>query len=128
MIFISSEAALNAGSEMVHYAVSKTAVLALARGIAESIPASGVTVNCVLPGPTMTEGCEIYLRDKWGDEIPLDELGRQVVMDERPSSLLQRFATPQEVANLVVYLASEQASYTTGTSLRVDGGVVRSLV
>ncbi len=123
--FVSSESALQIPAEMVHYGMTKTALLAVSRGMAESVPASGVTVNCLLPGPTLTEGVAAML-DADGDA--LEQAGRDFVAAERPTSLLGRLASPEEVANLSVYLASEQASATTGAALRVDGGVVRAAI
>lgn len=130
VLFISSESAVQIPAEMVHYGMSKTAQLAVARGMAESVPGSGVTVNSVLPGPTLTEGVEEFLGKMLADGDGYDsihEAGRAFVAAERPTSLLGRLASPEEVANLVVYLASEQASATTGAAMRVDGGVVRAI-
>lgn len=123
VIFISSESALHIPAEMVHYGMTKTAQLAVSRGLAESVPGSGVTVNSVLPGPTSSEGARRMMAD--GGEPPA-ELPPEF-MDARPTSLLGRPSTPEEVANMVVYVASEQASATTGAALRVDGGVVRAI-
>ncbi len=129
VVFVSSESAVQIPGEMVHYGMTKTAQLAVARGLAESVPGSGVTVNSVLPGPTMTEGLRAML-DPEGilDEEGLAEAGRRFVAENRPTSLLGRPSTPDEVASMVVYLASEQAAATTGAALRVDGGVVRSVL
>lgn len=124
VVFISSESALQIPAEMVHYGVTKTAVLAVARGIAESVPQSGVTVNSVLPGPTRSEAIEDFLGGEGGD---VEAAGRAFISEHRPSSLLGRLISTEEVANLVVYVASEQASATTGAALRVDGGVVRAI-
>jgi NAD(P)-dependent dehydrogenase (short-subunit alcohol dehydrogenase family) len=129
VIFISSESALQIPAEMVHYGMTKTAQLAVARGIAESLPASGVTVNSVLAGPTESEGVSSFLtgmaRQQHKSE---EELTRDFFEHARPSSLIKRFATTEEVAAMVVYLCSEAASATTGSAIRVDGGVVRSIV
>jgi NAD(P)-dependent dehydrogenase (short-subunit alcohol dehydrogenase family) len=130
VLFISSESALHIPAEMVHYGMTKTAQLAVARGFAESVPGSGVTVNAVLPGPTMTEGMREMLERRAGAPLAddaLDAAGRAFIAEHRPTSLLGRPATPREVASMVVYLASEQASATTGAAVRVDGGVVRAL-
>ncbi|MGD9572930.1 MAG: SDR family NAD(P)-dependent oxidoreductase [Thermoleophilia bacterium] len=128
VIFISSESALQIPAEMVHYGMTKTAQLAVSRGLAESFPASGVTVNCVLPGPTMTEGLHAMLDpDGTLDEAALDAAGRRFVAESRPTSLIGRPSTPDEVAAMVVYLASDQASATTGAALKVDGGVTRGV-
>jgi NAD(P)-dependent dehydrogenase (short-subunit alcohol dehydrogenase family) len=129
IIFISSESGVQIPAEMVQYGVTKTAQIALARGIAESFPASGVTVNSVLAGPTRSEGVGEFL-DRLGAQggKSAEEVEAEFFKTARPSSLLKRFAEPEEVANLVVYLAGEGASATTGAALRVDGGVVRSIV
>lgn len=128
IIFISSESALQIPAEMVHYGMTKTAQLAVARGIAESFPASGVTVNSVLAGPTESEGVSTFLEGfaKRSGKSK-DEITRDFFEHGRPSSLIKRFATSDEVAAMVVYLCSEAASATTGSSIRVDGGVVRSI-
>jgi NAD(P)-dependent dehydrogenase (short-subunit alcohol dehydrogenase family) len=129
IIFISSESALQIPAEMVHYGMTKTAQLAVARGIAESFPASGITVNSVLAGPTESEGVSTFvdtLAKQQGKSKA--EVAHDFFQDARPSSLIQRFATTDEVAAMVVYLCSGAASATTGSSLRVDGGVVRSIV
>lgn len=122
--FVSSESALHIPAEMVHYGVSKTALLAVSRGMAESVPGTGVTINCLLPGPTLTEGVATFL----GETDDPEAAGRAFVAEHRPTSLIGRLAAPQEVANLSVYLASAQASATTGSALRVDGGVVRAAI
>lgn len=106
--------------------MSKTAQLAVARGMAESVPGSGVTVNSVLPGPTLSEGVEQFLREMGGTGS-VEDAARAFVAEHRPTSLLGRTSSPEEVANMVVYVASEQASATTGAALRVDGGVVRAI-
>jgi NAD(P)-dependent dehydrogenase (short-subunit alcohol dehydrogenase family) len=129
-IFISSECGLHIPREMVHYGATKAAVLAVARGFAEAVSefgASGVTVNTVVPGPTRTEGSEAMMRGLAGEGRTLEEVERDFLARERPSSLLGRFARPEEIASLVVYLASEQSAATTGSALRADGGVVRSI-
>jgi NAD(P)-dependent dehydrogenase (short-subunit alcohol dehydrogenase family) len=131
VMFISSESAIQIPAEMVQYGMTKTAQLAVARGFAEAFPGRGVTVNAVLPGPTMTEGLHEMLEGQAGaplDAAGLDDAGRAFIAEHRPSSLLGRPATPEEVANMVVYLASEQASATTGAAVPVDGGVVRAIV
>jgi NAD(P)-dependent dehydrogenase (short-subunit alcohol dehydrogenase family) len=129
VIFVSSESALNIPAEMVHYGATKLAQLGVARGLAESVAGSGVTVNSVLPGPTLTPALEGFMDAMIGDEAgSVEEAGQLLVERLRPTSLLQRLATSTEVANLIVYLCSAQASATTGTSVRVDGGVVRTVV
>ena len=128
VIFVSSESALQIPAEMVHYGLSKTAQLAVSRGMAESVPGSGVTINAVLPGPTLTEGLRAMLDpDGTLDEEGIAAAGRRFVAEHRPTSLLGRPTSPEEVAAMVVYLASEQASATTGAAVRVDGGVVRAI-
>jgi NAD(P)-dependent dehydrogenase (short-subunit alcohol dehydrogenase family) len=128
VVFVSSESALHIPKEMVHYGTTKLAQLGVARGMAESVAGSGVTINSVLPGPTLTEGNELFLRNLIGDsDSSIEEAGRRMIETERPSSLLGRLASSEEVANLIVYLSSPQASATTGASMRVDGGVVRAV-
>jgi NAD(P)-dependent dehydrogenase (short-subunit alcohol dehydrogenase family) len=115
---------------MVQYGMTKTAQLAVSRGMAESVAGSGVTVNCVLPGPTLTEGFRAMLEEQAGrplDEAAIEEAGRAFVAASRPTSLLRRLIRPEEVASLVVYLAGDGSSATTGAALRVDGGVVRAI-
>lgn len=128
VIFISSESALQIPAEMVHYGMTKTAQMAVARGIAESFPASGITVNSVLVGPTESEGVATFV-EKLAEQQgkTKDELAREFFEHARPSSLIKRFETPDEVAAMVVYLCSEAASATTGSAIRVDGGVVRAI-
>ena len=128
IVFISSESGLNIPVEMIHYGVTKTAQLALSRGIAESVAGTGVTVNAVLPGPTRTEGAVEFVGKMATDKsVSQQEKERQFIAQNRPTSLLGRMATVEEVANMVVYVCSQQASATTGAALRVDGGVVRSI-
>lgn len=127
VIFISSESALHIPKEMVHYGMTKTAQLAVARGLAESVPESGVTINSVLPGPTLSEGVSAMLAEAAEPGQSIEEAGGQFIASERPTSLLGRPTSTEEVANMVVYVASPQASATTGASLRVDGGVVRAI-
>ncbi len=128
VIFISSESALQIPAEMVHYGMTKTAQLAVARGIAESFPASGVTVNSVLAGPTESEGVSTFLDGMASQQGKTKEdIARDFFEHGRPSSLIKRFATTEEVASMVVYLCSEAASATTGSAIRVDGGVVRAI-
>ncbi len=129
VMFISSESGLNIPAEMVHYGMTKTAQLAVSRGLAETVAGTGVTVNAVLPGPTRSEGVGKFieqLRAKTGK--PAADIEKDFLKTMRPTSIIRRLATPEEVANMVVYLASEQASATTGAAVRVDGGVVRSIV
>jgi NAD(P)-dependent dehydrogenase (short-subunit alcohol dehydrogenase family) len=129
VIFISSESALNIPKEMIHYGMTKTAQLAVSRGLAEEMAGSAVTVNAVLPGPTRSAGVEAFLRQLAQQQgRTLAEIEAEFFRTARPTSLIQRFAEPQEVANLVVYLASPVASATTGAALRVDGGVISFIV
>jgi NAD(P)-dependent dehydrogenase (short-subunit alcohol dehydrogenase family) len=128
IIFISSESGLQIPKEMIHYGLTKTAQLALSRGLAETTSGTGVTVNAVLPGPTRSDGVEEFVVSlaKEKGQTP-DEFAKAFVKEMRPSSLLERFASVEEVANMVVYVASKEASATNGAALRVDGGVVRSI-
>lgn len=126
--FISSESALNIPSEMVHYGVSKAAVQGLSRGLAKVLRGSGVTVNTILPGPTRTEGAVTMMADLAAERgVSPTEMEALFLAENRPSTLLQRFASPEEVASLCVYAASPQASATTGAALRVEGGIVESI-
>jgi NAD(P)-dependent dehydrogenase (short-subunit alcohol dehydrogenase family) len=128
IVFISSESALYIPKEMIHYGFSKTAQLAVSRGLAELTAGSGVTVNAVLPGPTRTEGVEVMLRSMAAQRgISVEEAGSSFVREHRPTSLLQRFASVDEVANMVVYVCSKEASATNGAALRVEGGIVRTI-
>jgi len=125
IVFISSESALNIPTEMIHYGTTKTAQLAISRGLAQLTRGTAVTVNSVLPGPTMSEGVETFVKDlaKQNRES-VEQAAAKFVKQHRPTSLLQRFASVDEVANLVVYVSSNEASATNGAALRVDGGVV----
>ncbi|MEH1897083.1 MAG: SDR family NAD(P)-dependent oxidoreductase [Nostoc sp.] len=129
IIFISSESAIQIPVEMIHYGTTKTAQLAIARGLAEITVGTGVTVNSVLPGPTRSEGVEEFIT-KLAQErgISPTEVEAEFFQNVRPSSLIKRFATNEEVAAIVVYLSSPVASATNGAALRVDGGVIRSIV
>jgi NAD(P)-dependent dehydrogenase (short-subunit alcohol dehydrogenase family) len=128
IIFISSESALQIPVEMIHYGMTKTAQLAIARGLAEATLGTEVTVNSVLPGPTASEGVTTFvsaLAQK--QNVAPKEFEKQFFEHARPSSLLQRFPTPEEVANLVTFVCSPLSAATNGAALRVDGGVVRSI-
>jgi NAD(P)-dependent dehydrogenase (short-subunit alcohol dehydrogenase family) len=128
IVFISSESGLNIPAEMIHYGMTKTAQLAISRGLAEQVAGSGVTVNAVLPGPTRSEGVgDFFAKLAKEKGVTQAAMESQFIAQNRPSSLLRRLATVDEVANMVVYVCSPQASATTGAALRVDGGVVRSI-
>jgi NAD(P)-dependent dehydrogenase (short-subunit alcohol dehydrogenase family) len=130
VVFISSESALHIPAEMVHYGMTKTAQLAVARGLAETVTGTGVTVNSVLPGPTLSEGVGTFMRQmaKGVANPDLDQMGREFIAAHRPTSLLGRLASIEEVANMIAYVCTPAASATTGAALRVDGGVVRAIV
>ncbi|WP_022698475.1 SDR family NAD(P)-dependent oxidoreductase [Euryhalocaulis caribicus] len=124
IVFISSESALNIPTEMVQYGMTKTAQLAVARGLAQTLRGTGVTVNSVLPGPTKSEGVIDMMEGQRKDGESVDEAGVRFVRENRPTSIIDRMAEVQEVANMVGYVCSPAASATTGAGLRVDGGVV----
>ncbi|HZX40267.1 MAG TPA: SDR family oxidoreductase, partial [Myxococcaceae bacterium] len=127
--FISSESALQIPVEMIHYGTTKTAQLAVARGLAETTRGTGVTVNAILAGPTRSEGVEGFVEGLAAQQgVSAAQVEREFFTTARPTSLLQRFATPEEVAALAVFVASGQASAVNGAALRVDGGVVRAIV
>jgi NAD(P)-dependent dehydrogenase (short-subunit alcohol dehydrogenase family) len=128
IIFVSSEAGLVMPAEMVHYGVTKTAQLSVARGLAELVAGTNITVNSVLPGPTKTEGIDEYLAKMAGKHgLNEQQMMTKFFTEFRPTSIIKRFLTPVEVANAIVYLSSPAASGTTGASLRVEGGVVRHI-
>ena len=128
IVFVSSESALQIPTEMIHYGMTKTAQLAVSRGLAESLAGTGVTVNSVLPGPTASEGVgEFVAQMAKARGVDAAAAEREFFATARPSSLIQRFATPDEVAAMITYVCSAQASATTGAALRVDGGVVRAI-
>ena len=126
-MFVSSESALNIPPDMIHYGVTKTAQLAVARGLAKRLAGTGVTVNSVLPGPTLSERfAQMFAeRRKTGRTV---ERGRGLRQADPASSIIQRRRAVEEVANMIVYASSAQASATTGAALRVDGGVVDTIV
>jgi NAD(P)-dependent dehydrogenase (short-subunit alcohol dehydrogenase family) len=129
MIFISSESAVNIPAEMIHYGVTKTMQLALASGLAGTTAGTGVTVNSVLAGPTRSEGVGKFMADMAKSKnATMAEVEQEFFRAVRPTSLLQRFATPDEVAALVAFVASPLSSATNGAALRVEGGVVRSIL
>jgi NAD(P)-dependent dehydrogenase (short-subunit alcohol dehydrogenase family) len=129
IVFVSSESAVQIPVEMIHYGMTKTAQIAVARGLAESLAGTGVTVNSVLPGPTASEGVGAFVADLAASRgVDADTVEREFFASARPSSIIQRFATPDEVASMIAYVCSARASATTGAALRVDGGVVRAIV
>src|SRR5580693_2911528 len=126
VVFISSESGVNIPKEMIDYGMTKTAQLAISRGLAESVAGTGVTSNAVLPGPTRSEGLSRFVKAAaQAQNVTQEVIEQQFLTQMRPTSLIKRFATAEEVANIVIYVCSEQASATTGAALRVDGGVVR---
>lgn len=129
ILFISSESGINIPVEMVHYGVTKTAQIALARGVAETVAGTGVTVNSVLPGPTKSEGVATFVEQIARSQgVSFAEAEADFFRTQRPSSLLKRFAHVDEIANMVAYLASPAASATNGAAIRVDGGVIKAIV
>lgn len=126
--FISSESGINIPSEMVHYGMTKSALLSISRGLAKVLSGTQVTVNAILPGPTRSEGVLSMIKGMAEEEgVSQEDIETRFVQENRPSSIIQRLATPEEVANMSVYVASPQASATTGAALRVEGGIVDTL-
>ncbi|MBF6171922.1 SDR family NAD(P)-dependent oxidoreductase [Nocardia blacklockiae] len=125
---IASDSALVIPAEMIHYGVSKTALLSVSRGFAKEAAGTGVTVNSVIAGPTHTGGVERFVYELVDESLPWDQAQREFMRQHRPQSLLQRLIEPEEIANMVVYLSSPLASATTGAAVRVDGGYVDSIV
>ena len=129
IVFVSSESGVQIPTEMIHYGVTKTAQIAVARGLAETLVGTNVTVNSVLPGPTSSEGVAGFVAQiaaSQGKDLATVE--RDFFKQARPSSVIQRFATTEEIASMIAYVCSTAASATTGAALRVDGGVVRAIV
>jgi NAD(P)-dependent dehydrogenase (short-subunit alcohol dehydrogenase family) len=127
IVFISSESGVQIPPEMIHYGVTKTAQLAVSRGLAEAVAGTGITVNCILPGPTKSRGVGDFVDAlATADGKSFGEFETEFFETVRPTSLIKRFASPEEVAALVAYVVSPRASATTGAALRVDGGVVKS--
>jgi NAD(P)-dependent dehydrogenase (short-subunit alcohol dehydrogenase family) len=129
ILFVSSESAVQIPAEMIHYGMTKTAQIAVARGIAETVAGTGITVNSVLAGPTRSEGVETFI-ERLGAQSGMDaaQFEAEFFKSVRPSSLLKRFATVNEVASMIAYLSSPLASATTGAAVRVDGGVVKAIL
>ena len=125
---IASDSAIVIPREMIHYGMSKTALLAVSRGFAKEAAGTGVTVNSIIAGPTHTAGVEDFVYQLVDDSLPWGEAQREFMRVHRPQSLLQRLIEPEEIANLVVYLSSPLASATTGAAVRVDGGYVDSII
>lgn len=128
VLFIASDAAVAIPADMVHYGVSKAAVVAAARGLAKAMRGTGVTVNSVLAGPTLTQGVCDFVYAKVDPSLGWDDAEREFMRTERPASLLGRLIRPEEIANMVTYLSSPLASATTGGAIRVDGGYVDALI
>ena len=127
ILFISSESAVQIPAEMIHYGMTKTAQLAVSRGLAEAVAGTGITVNSILPGPTRSRGVGEFVESLAKAEgKSFEEVEAEFFRSMRPTSLIKRFLAPEEVASLVAYIASPLASATTGAALRVDGGVVKS--
>ncbi|MFE2426147.1 SDR family NAD(P)-dependent oxidoreductase [Streptomyces sp. NPDC059373] len=128
VLYLASDSSVATPVEMIHYGMTKTALLAVSRGFAKQAAGSGVTVNSVLAGPTHTQGVEDFVYQLVDRDVPWDEAQRAFMRQHRPQSLLQRLIEPEEIANMVVYLSSPLASATTGGAVRVDGGYVDSIL
>ena len=127
IIFISSESGVNIPEEMIHYGMTKSAQISVARGLAASVAGTGITVNSILPGPTQSRGVKTFVeKQAQASGKPFEELETDFVKNARPSSLIQRFASTEEVATTVAYIASPLASATTGAPIRVEGGIINS--
>ena len=128
IIFISSESAQHIPAEMIHYGMTKTAQVAVARGLAESVAGTGVTVNSVLPGPTASEGAGDFIDSVAREQkLTKSEVEKWFFANIRPTSLLKRFETPEEIATVVAFVASTQSVAINGAAVRAEGGVVRSI-
>lgn len=128
IIFIASESAIMIPEEMIHYGTTKTAQLSISRGLAELTKGTDVTVNTVLPGPTKSEGVDEFIKKLAdADNVSQDQAEADFFKNKRPSSLIQRFATVSEIANLVTYVASPLSAATNGAALRADGGLLRTI-
>src|SRR3984893_15517315 len=129
ILFVSSESAVQIPAEMIHYGMTKTAQVAVARGIAETVAGTGITVNSVLAGPTRSEGVEAFITQMGAHAgATAEQIEKEFFKNVRPTSLLKRFETIDEVASMIVFLCSPLASATTGAAIRVDGGVVRAIL
>jgi NAD(P)-dependent dehydrogenase (short-subunit alcohol dehydrogenase family) len=128
VLYIASDSAIVTPAEMIHYGVTKTALLGVSRGFAKAAAGTGVTVNSVIAGPTHTAGVEDFVYQLVSKDLPWDEAQHEFMVKHRPQSLLQRLIEPEEIANMVVYLSSPLASATTGGALRVDGGYVDAIL
>lgn len=128
VVSIASDSAVVTPAEMIHYGMSKTALLAVTRGFAKAVKGSGVTVNTVIAGPTHTAGVEDFVAEMVGSDLPWDQAQREFMRQHRPQSLVERLLEPEEVAHMVTYLASPLASATTGGALRADGGYVDAIL
>jgi NAD(P)-dependent dehydrogenase (short-subunit alcohol dehydrogenase family) len=126
--YIASDSAVVIPAEMIHYGMTKSALLAVSRGFVKEAAGTGVTVNAVIAGPTHTGGVEDFVYQLVDADLPWDEAQREFMRRHRPQSLIQRLIEPEEIANMVVYLSSTYASATTGGALRVDGGYVDSIL
>ncbi len=128
IIFIASESALMIPKEMIHYGMTKTAQLAVSRGLAEMTRGTAVTVNSVMPGPTMSEGVQTFVADLARQNGQSEsDAAAQFIKLHRPGSLIQRFASVEEIANMVIYIVSKEASATNGAALRAEGGMIQTI-
>jgi len=128
IVFISSESGIQIPTEMIHYGFSKAAELAVSRGFAQALKGTGVTVNAVLPGPTRTEALKGYLKAQAAERgLSTEQVERDFLNTARPTSVIDRFTTPDEIANVVAFVCSKEASAISGTPLRADGGVVQAI-
>jgi 3-oxoacyl-[acyl-carrier protein] reductase len=125
VVFISSESGISPAPEMVHYSATKTMQLGISRSLAELTKGTSVTVNCVLPGPTRTEGVEKFIHDLFPDLAP-EEGERRFMEENRPTSLINRLINPQEIGEIVAFLCSPRAAVINGSSIRAEGGLVRT--
>jgi NAD(P)-dependent dehydrogenase (short-subunit alcohol dehydrogenase family) len=129
IVFVSSESGINIPAEMIHYGMTKSAQISIARGLAETTVGTAVTVNSVLPGPTASEGVATFVEQFAKEQgVSVADFEREFFRSTRPTSLLKRFIQPEEVANLVAYVCSPLSAATNGAALRVEGGCVRSMI